>query len=147
MTGRLNRLLIIFITIIIIVLFVFYQHRNIYHLGNNHYVTRWRSYIMPYKYYGLIAPKDNFIKLYNFDGVDLVFISDSCIVIGEQYGDSVLMKFSKYSCKYYNECMYDEFKKKYFDNSVMYISWHFSETPIYSNMSGELDEILENVSN
>lgn len=132
---RSKKALLISIAIIIIVSFVFYQHRNIYNLGYKHYVTRWGPYIMPYKYYGLTKPKDNFIKLYNFKGTELVFISDTNIVIGEKYGDSVLMKFSKYNCKYYNKDVYDEFKKKYLDNSVYYIGWYFSEDPIYSNAS------------
>lgn len=137
---RSKKALLISIAIIIIVSFVFYQHRNIYNLGYKHYVTRWGPYIMPYRYYGLTKPKDNFIKLYNFKGTELVFISDTNIVIGEKYGDSVLMKFSKYNCKYYNKDVYDEFKKKYLDNSVYYIGWYFSEPPAYSNYTGELDK-------
>lgn len=141
MTIRSKKTLIT-ITAIVIIIFLFIQKRDIYDLGNNHYVTRWGAYIMPYKYYGLVTPEDNFIKLYNFDGVDLVFIADSNIIIGEHYGDSVLMKFSKYNCKYYNKNEFDEFKKIYYDNSIHFISWHFLDEPIYSNMSGELDRDL-----
>ena len=56
------------------------------------------------------------------------------------------MKFSNYNCRYYNKYAYDEFKKKYVDNSVFYIGWRFSDEPIYSNMSGELDKNWGNAS-
>ena len=61
-----------------LVLYVFLvEKRSFYCLKNGKCVTVWNGYVMPYKYYGLFYPRDNYIKIDVIDTGIVIYWSDS----------------------------------------------------------------------
>lgn len=107
---------IVLIVIILILYFFLLQKRNIYRIGKDIYVTTWKhwngnTYVMPYKYYGLILPKNNYFSVSTNSGLDMIFIDDSTIVIqSNSKSDSTdIVNFDNYRYVYFIE--YDYYEK------------------------------------
>ncbi|MBL7760514.1 MAG: hypothetical protein JNK08_07445 [Sediminibacterium sp.] len=72
-----KKLIIIGIIIALLVVWIG-EKRKFYHIGNNKYVTVWKTfggvcYVVPDKYYGLVKPSDNFIETTNDNYLVLFF--------------------------------------------------------------------------
>jgi len=69
---------IVFLLVPLFIYFIFFQYRHFYKV-NDIFFTFWKTrngcYIMPYKYYGVKKPKDNYIKASNLGGV-VIFIGE-----------------------------------------------------------------------
>jgi hypothetical protein len=61
-----------------LILYVFLvEKRSFYCFENGKCVTVWNGYVMPYKYYGLFYPKDNYIKTDTHETFIRIYWSDS----------------------------------------------------------------------
>jgi hypothetical protein len=106
---------IIIIAIVLIVYFFLFQKRNIYRIGKDTYVTTWKqwngnTFVMPYKYYGLVPPQKNYFSVSTNSGLDLIFIDDSTIVIksNSKSNSQEITSFDNYRYLYYIEYDYYE---------------------------------------
>jgi len=71
----------IFLILVVLLLFLYGEKRNFYKLGDNKYITVWKTfnnvcYIIPYKYYGIVHPSDNYVKTTN-DNYLVIFWSSN----------------------------------------------------------------------
>lgn len=95
--------------ILILLLVVEFQYRHFYKVGNMDF-TFWKTgkgcYIMPYKYWGVTIPKDNYMKAPNKGGV--------IIFIGEDTTLYIFPDFVSYSGVDTIECNLSLYKYKHF---------------------------------
>jgi len=70
----------------ILLLFIYLtEKRNFYCLENGKCVTVWCAYanniyVIPYKYYGLFKPSDNYVITKSPCGIDIFWVNDSIII-------------------------------------------------------------------
>lgn len=77
--------LLIFVLCIIALVVTWKQYRHFYQVGNTT-LTVWKKwggycYITPYKYWGIYAPENNYIKMLNFGHVNIFINKDSTLLI------------------------------------------------------------------
>ena len=100
----------LFIVIILLLLIVsLFQYRHFYKVGDMVF-TFWKTgngcYIMPYKYLGLIIPKNNYMKASNLGGI-VIFIGEESTLhifpemIYERGADKIECNLPSYKYEYY----------------------------------------------
>jgi hypothetical protein len=71
----------IFISAIIL---IFYLHRSFYSVGGINF-TVWKTYagcyVMPYRYWGICKPNNNYLRLSNIGAIDIYIRKDSTLML------------------------------------------------------------------
>ena len=103
--------LLIILGCIVLSIFIWNQYRHFYHVGNMTF-TVWKKYggycyITPYKYWGISAPKKDYIKLSNIADIDIYIDKDSTLLI---FNDYLYLKYPDNKV----ECNFSTFKYKHF---------------------------------
>jgi hypothetical protein len=132
---------IIIIAIVLIVYFFLFQKRNIYRIGKDTYVTTWKqwngnTFVMPYKYYGLVNPKINYIRVDTRNSLGLFFVNDSIIVFSNELFDNIpVINFSKANTFYFSVNENNSMYKHYYEKTKAFIEWSkIYEEPYYSEV-------------
>lgn len=73
----------ILISIFVVMFVVYYEKRDFHKVGEMEF-TSWNLYVMPYKYYGLCPPKNNYLLTHRFCFIDIFIDKDSTLHI---FGD------------------------------------------------------------
>jgi len=83
-----RRLLLTVGIAVILLILIFGEKRSFYCLGDNKCITVWKTYgntcyIMPYKYYGIIRPSDNYLVTSNVNDITVFWSTElpKCIAI------------------------------------------------------------------
>ena len=127
--------------ILISIAFWYGEKRSFYCLKNGFCITVWKTYgnkcyIIPSKYYGILTPKEGYIKTSNLDDIDLIFINDfKNIIVAGNTSQIVNMinpkiQIEKYELKrdYYDK-LFTYFDKGYlkYKNEIIFISINIRE--------------------
>jgi hypothetical protein len=88
-------------------LFIIFFSKQVYRIEHNKFITVWKRfggdcYIMPYRYYGLILPNDNYIKTDNASQFQFYFLENSPNVIVIRTSNKYVFKNKKGSLKVIN---------------------------------------------
>ena len=111
MMKRKGCLFIVLFTIAapVLLIFIFFQYRHFYKVGDMDF-TFWKTgngcYIMPYKYFGLTIPQDNFMKAANMGGAVIFIGEESTLHIFPEFcytsgADKIEINLSSYKYEYY----------------------------------------------
>ena len=116
---KMKRVLII-LSIPLILIFWFAQHRYFYHFNNGKSITVWKTfggtcYIIPGNYLGLLRPKINYISTYNTDNVIIVCDKNSAydFIVENRLANTMSIKMPNYKVRHYPEIDYASFEEKY----------------------------------
>lgn len=113
--------LLLFLSGLYLLLIVFFS-RQVYQVEKDKYITVWKRvggdcYIMPYRYYGLTLPEDNFIKTYNKSNFEFFFLNNSPQILIIRTDDSYEyhnrnsnFKLIKYEDKWSNRIFKNNFE-------------------------------------
>ena len=132
---------IIIIAIVLIVYFFLFQKRDIYRIGKDTYVTTWKqwngnTFVMPYKYYGLIKPKTDYILVSTGCSLGLFFVNDSIIIFSNELFERIPeINFSRAKTFYFNVNENNSKYQIYFEKAKAFIEWaKMHEQPDYSKV-------------
>jgi len=114
-------IVVFFLTLAVPILLcvLFSQYRHFYRVGNMDF-TFWKTsngcYIMPYKFFGISIPKNNYMKASNRGGAIIFIGEDSTLYIFPEFtyelgADTIECNLSSYKHKYFpkiNELKYIE---------------------------------------
>jgi len=119
------------VIILLLLVVVFHQHRHFHQVGDMVF-TFWRTssgytYIMPYRYMGLIPPRDNYMKTVNTAGIFIVIGEGSMLyifplityVIG---GDRIEVNLSSFEYRYYPFVRGIDNVRAFFDTMYEYMN-------------------------
>lgn len=116
----------IFIVLIILIIVWFGERRHFYRLNDEKYITIWKTYggtcyIIPYRYFGIIAPSHDFIKTSNINTVTIIDdpTSEYDFIICNDYNKDLSMNIEKFKIKYYDFEIRDQFVEKYYTNNMI----------------------------
>jgi hypothetical protein len=100
---------------LIYLLIIVFFGKQVYRVEQDKYITVWKRfggdcYIMPYRYYGLILPNDNYIKTDNASQFQFYFLENSPNVIVIRTSNKYIFKNKKGSLKVINFDERDAYK-------------------------------------
>lgn len=96
------------------------ESRSFIRIDNKNYITVWKIFgdccIIPYKYYGITKPVNNYIRTTPFNTVTIIYdknLSTDFSVLNNM-NEYIYQKFDKYNVKYYDIAKQDLFFKYYY---------------------------------